>query len=70
MRTDPSNNRQRLGVAIGREGSWIGPRVSTGWSKWWAHCDSTRINIAPTIRYKKIEDLREAGVCRVTQHHP
>ena len=27
---------------------------------WWAHLAFTRINIAPTILRKKIEDLREA----------
>ena len=36
------------------------PCVSGGRS-WWAHFEFTRINIAPTILRKKIEDLWEAG---------
>jgi hypothetical protein len=34
-------------------------RVSGG-RTWWAHFEFTRINITPTIRCKKIEDVREA----------
>ena len=30
-------------------------------SEGWAHFEFTRINIAPTILPKKIEDLREVG---------
>jgi hypothetical protein len=30
-------------------------------SEGWAHFEFTRINIAPTILRKKIEDVREAG---------
>jgi hypothetical protein len=33
------------------------PRVAG----WWAHLAFTRINIAPTILRKKIEDAREGG---------
>jgi hypothetical protein len=37
-----------------------GPCLSGGRS-WWAHFESTRINIEPTILRKKIEEFREAG---------
>jgi hypothetical protein len=37
------------------------PGESIGWSVWWAHLEFTRINTTPTILYKRIEDLREAG---------
>jgi hypothetical protein len=30
-------------------------------AEWWAHVEFTRINIAPTIRRKKIEDAREVN---------
>jgi hypothetical protein len=33
---------------------------AAGGRSWWAHLAFTRINIAPTILRKKIEDLREA----------
>jgi hypothetical protein len=33
----------------------------SGGRGWWAHCDFTRINIAPTILHKKFEDLRVLG---------
>ena len=33
---------------------------SSGGRTWWAHFEFTRINIAPTILPKKIEDLHEA----------
>jgi len=32
-----------------------------GGRTWWAHFEFTRINTAPNILQKKIEDLREAG---------
>jgi hypothetical protein len=32
----------------------------SGGRTWWAHVEFTRINIAPTILGKKIEDVREA----------
>jgi hypothetical protein len=31
---------------------------------WWAHVEFTRVNIAPPILRKKIEDLREVSPCR------
>jgi hypothetical protein len=34
--------------------------ATNGGRSWWAHLAFTRINIAPTILRKKIEDLREA----------
>ena len=39
------------------------PRATprSGGRTWWAHFEFTRINIAPIILHKKIEDLREAG---------
>jgi hypothetical protein len=33
----------------------------SGGRAWWAHFDFTRINIAPIILRKKIEDVREAA---------
>jgi hypothetical protein len=39
----------------------LSPRPRSGGRAWWAHFEFTRINIAPTILRKKIEDLREAG---------
>ena len=33
----------------------------SGGRTWWAHFEFARINIAPTILRKKMEDLREAG---------
>src|SRR6202158_2562159 len=45
----------------------------SGGRTWWAHIEFTRINIAPTILPKKIEDVREAGaslsIARVHQCH-
>ena len=41
-----------------------GRSARSGWSggrSWWAHFEFTRINIAPTILPKKIEDLRGVG---------
>jgi hypothetical protein len=39
------------------------PRATprSGGRTWWAHFEFSRINIAPIILHKKIEDLREAG---------
>jgi hypothetical protein len=42
---------------VQRPGSSVRP---SGGRAWWAHFEFTRINIAPTILPKKIEDLREA----------
>ena len=36
-------------------------RPASGGRTWWAHFEFTRIDTTPTIRRKKIEDLREAG---------
>jgi hypothetical protein len=37
------------------------PSITLGGGRsWWAHLTFTRINIAPTILRKEIEDLREA----------
>ena len=36
--------RPTVGIAIGREGSWMCPRVSTRWPQWWAHFEFTRIS--------------------------
>ena len=36
------------------------PSIWLSGRAWWAHFEFTRINIAPTILRKKIEDLREA----------
>ena len=35
----------------------------SGGRSWWAHFEFTRINIAPTILYKKIEDFAERSGC-------
>jgi hypothetical protein len=35
-------------------------RSASGGRTWWAHIEFTRINIAPTILRKKIEDLHDA----------
>src|SRR5471030_3071151 len=43
----------------------------SGGRTWWAHFEFTRINIAPTILRKKIEDLHEVGArprSRVRRH--
>jgi len=40
---------------VQRPGSSVRP---SGGRAWWAHFEFTRINIAPTILPKKIEDLR------------
>ena len=39
------------------------PRATprSGGRTWWAHFEFTRINIAPIILHKKIEDLRQLG---------
>jgi len=34
---------------------------SSGGRTWWAHFEFTRVNIEPTIRRKKVEELSEAG---------
>jgi len=42
----------------------VHPRLrtrSSGGRTWWAHFEFTRINIAPIIFCKKIEELREPG---------
>jgi hypothetical protein len=36
-------------------------------SEGWAHFEFTRINTTPTIRRKKIEDVREAGASAYVQ---
>jgi hypothetical protein len=43
-----------------------------GGRTWWAHFEFARINIAPTILRKKIEDLRVVGafVSMATWIHP
>jgi hypothetical protein len=43
------------------------PRATprSGGRTWWAHFEFTRINIAPIILHKKIEDVREAGATLV-----
>jgi hypothetical protein len=38
---------------------WV-RRQRSGGRTWWVHFAFTRINITPTILYKKIEDLHEA----------
>jgi hypothetical protein len=38
----------------------------SGGRTWWAHFEFTRMNIAPTILRKKIEDLDEAGALAAT----
>jgi hypothetical protein len=35
--------------------------TESGGRTWWAHSEVTRMNIAPTILRKEIEDAREAG---------
>jgi hypothetical protein len=42
------------------------PRASIR-PQWWAHFDFTRINIAPIILRKKIEDVREAGASKANR---
>jgi len=39
----------------------------SGGRTWWAHFEFTRINIAPTILRKKIEDVRELGAFMFTE---
>ena len=45
------------------------PRATprSGGRTWWAHFEFTRINIAPIILHKNIEDVREA---RAKAHVP
>jgi hypothetical protein len=35
-------------------------------AQWWAHLQFTRINTAPTILRKKIEDFRQLGAVRLS----
>jgi hypothetical protein len=54
-------NTAKLGnVARGEAAFWLASALDGG-RTWWAIFAFTRINIAPTILRKKIEDLREAG---------
>jgi hypothetical protein len=39
-----------------------------GGRTWWAHFEFTRINIAPIILRKKIEDLRQVGTFMFRGH--
>jgi len=43
-----------------------GPSTLNGGRSWWAHFEFTRINIAPTILRKEIEEIEEATVNGVT----
>ena len=49
----------------GRQASFatgsLSPSGRNGGRAWWAHFEFTRINIAPTILPKKIEDAREVS---------
>ena len=48
---------------IQQQGQHVGPVAApSGGRTRWAHFAFTRVNIAPTILPKKIEDLREACV--------
>src|SRR5437867_1794994 len=52
-------------LAAGVKVSWHYILIRLGGGRtWWAHFAFTRINIAPTILYKKIEDVLELGASK------